>query len=374
LSEMVRPLQEKLCSEVRHWAVNRIDDPLERLAGARQAAGWLEQHFQAVETAVAQLGRGTADKFSELRQTADQASPLRTADASQIAAMTLAERLSHYFRLRLDELAFIAAGEITRKILSNLKGLRDEFTAFGREIGQIASAMAEDAQTTTDLTEADASPAARTLRAQLPDLAAAVDQQLQEEFVRHHGGLMETVMLGGRPRARLGELLQEYSQRAVQEALSNVDILSDALQNGEEGAAGELPLRSGLALAMPKPLQFGGSRRVLAVLPKEADTRIDTAKLAHALGTEVSRTTGYDNSMILCVEAERLSLVHVAVELVENRRDCTEFAQRVQTRTDIRWDPLIVQPTGSGDPAGSNLAALPPLADPLMQQTQMISH
>lgn len=158
----------------------------------------------------------------------------------------------------------------------------------------------------------------------------------------------------------------------MQEALSNVDILLDALKDGEEGASGELPLQSGLALAMPQPLQFGGARRVLAVLPKAADAIIDTAKLSEALGTPVSRTTGYDNSFLLCVEAERLSFEHVAVDLVENRRDCTEFAERVHTRTDIRWTPLVVQPA-AGEEAVANLAARPPLVDPLVQQTQMIS-
>lgn len=376
LSDMVKPLREKLRGEVRHWVAGRIDDPLERLSGARQSVAWLEQHFQAVESAATQLGQSTVEKIRELRHTADQGPQVKPQDVHQPVDMPLAERLSHYFRLRLDQLAFLAAGEMTRKMLSDLKALSDEFTAFGREIGQIASALAEDAPAASEPEEADAAkapPAVRVLRSQLPDLAAVVDGRLLEEFLRPHGGLLETVMLGGRPRAQLVELLQEIARQAVQDALSKVDILAAALSDGEEGSAGDLPLRSGLALAMPPSLQFGGARRVLAVLPKEADTKIETSQLSQALATEVSRASGYDNSLLLCVEAERLSLPHVALDLVENRRDCTEFAHRVRTRTDIRWTPLFVPPTESDDTTSANLAALPPLSDPLIQETQMIS-
>lgn len=376
LSNIMQPLQEKLCGDVRRWAVARIDDPLERLAGAQQAVGWLEQHFQAVESAVTLLGRSTATKLSDLRHTADLRSREKPPKANQAAVMPLAERLSLYFRQRLDQLAFIAAGEMTRKTLFELKSLRDELTAFGLEIEQIASTMAEDALVATDIGADDANdapPAVHALLAQMPDLAAAVDRRLQVEYMCHHGGLLETVMLGGRPRAHLGELLQEFSQQAVQDALANVDVLAEALRDGEEGAAGELPLRSGLALAMPQSLQFGGARRVLALLPNSAGTTIDTAQLSQALGTEVSRATGYDNSLLLCVEAEQLSLQHVAVDLVENRRDCTEFAQRVHTRTDILWNPLIVTPSDADEPGGADLTALSPLSDPLLRQTQMIS-
>lgn len=374
LNDITKPLQEKLRSDIRRWAIGRIDDPLERLAGARQAVGWLEEHFHAVEAAVTQLGHSTAMKFRELSQTADKQIEPDEAETPQ-ALMPLAERLSLYFRLRLDQLAYIATGEATRKILSDLKVLQDEFTAFGRDIELLASTLAEESPATLDMDAAyaaDAPLAVRAIFSRMPELAAAVDQRLQDEFVRYQGGLLETVMLGGRPRVQLSEMLQEFAQREVQEALSNVDILLDALKDGEEGASGELPLQSGLALAMPQPLQFGGARRVLAVLPKAADAIIDTAKLSEALGTPVSRTTGYDNSFLLCVEAERLSFEHVAVDLVENRRDCTEFAERVHTRTDIRWTPLVVQPA-AGEEAVANLAARPPLVDPLVQQTQMIS-
>ncbi len=50
---------------------------------------------------------------------------------------------------------------------------------------------------------------------------------------------------------------------------------------------------------------------------------------------------GTDSSFTLVVEAEGLSLPHIALEFVERRRDRVEFAGRVHCRTDIAWTPLI---------------------------------
>jgi hypothetical protein len=44
---------------------------------------------------------------------------------------------------------------------------------------------------------------------------------------------------------------------------------------------------------------------------------------------------------MLCVEADRLSIQHIAGAIVEHRRDRVEFAGRVHCRTDITWMPLI---------------------------------
>lgn len=377
LSPIIQPLEEKLRGDVRRWVVGRLNDPQERLTGARQAAAWLDQHFRAVEKALTQLSRNTTSKLSEL-----QHPPAQTPDADlpaeeQQPTPSPEERLALYFRSRLDLLAFLAAGDITRRILSDLKATADQLTAFGRELNQITitisgNAAAHDPQPSPE-SQADKSPTEQILWSRLPELAAAVEKRLQTEFLEQNGGLLETVLRGGRQRAQFCAMLQEFARQAVYDALRNVDVLADMLHRGDAGGADESPLKLGLASATPPALKFGGARRVLAVLPKDRDAPVDKKKLSQALGTQVSLTTGYDSSLQLCVEAEQLSLPHVAVDIVQHRRDCTDFARRVHTRTDIAWSPLVDRNTKSPDGKGSNLDVLPSLADPMDQATQMIS-
>ncbi len=63
--------------------------------------------------------------------------------------------------------------------------------------------------------------------------------------------------------------------------------------------------------------------------------------VSRALGISATTVAGRDNYLTVCVEASGLSLPHVALELVERRRDRVEFARRIHSRTDIAWSPLV---------------------------------
>jgi hypothetical protein len=104
-------------------------------------------------------------------------------------------------------------------------------------------------------------------------------------------------------------------------------------------------LRSALAMASPSLLSFGGTRRVLAVLPRDSAGILAPAKFSQAVGAPVTTCLGLDNSFALCVEADGLSLPHIAADFIERRRDRAEFAARVHCRTDIAWTPLIAVST-----------------------------
>jgi hypothetical protein len=193
----------------------------------------------------------------------------------------------------------------------------------------------------------------------LPELAADVDARLQSEFISAHGGLLATVMQGGRPRAMLSAKLHEFSRQAIQHVLAGVNVLDEA--GRENSGRTRSDLRSSLTLAMPTVLEFGGTRRVLAVLPRDSSVEVDAAAFSHALGTNLTAIAGEDNSLTLCVEADQLSLRHLAVEFVQRRRDRVEFAERVHCRTDITWTPLVPLSSaaapidwGSNSDGGSN--------------------
>jgi hypothetical protein len=85
-------------------------------------------------------------------------------------------------------------------------------------------------------------------------------------------------------------------------------------------------------------------------MPREADQSGSQAAISQRLGTAVTTISGTDSSLTVCVEADGLSVPHIALEFVDRRRDRVEFAGRVRCRTDIAWTPLIspVAPADSG--------------------------
>jgi hypothetical protein len=232
-------------------------------------------------------------------------------------------------------------------LLSDVKGLSDEITALGREIDQIVAAASRAGAGVETLRSRDTKSSsgvthgrlAATLQVKLAEIAAGVDARLQAEYIVPLGGLLKMVMQGGRPRAQLTAKLHELSRQAVQEALAGINVLESALADSPEQANAEL--RSGLAAATPSLVSFGGSRRVLAILPRDATGILAADKFGEAIGAPVTVLSGSNNNLTLCVEAAELSLTHIAAEFVARRRDRVEFAERIHCRTDIAWTPLI---------------------------------
>ena len=342
VSVIVQPLQEKLCSEIRRWVYGRIDEPRERISGARRALLWMDAHFREAELELQQLRRTVLTKLAELRREAADVEPVLSGRSS----CTFSPRILDYFRLRLDQLAITAAERAVHVILSDAKALSDEVTTLGREIDQIAVSIVALGSVRESATEQasqsrneERERLAEALRAHLPELAAAVDVRLQVEFIQPQGGLLKLVCQGGRPRAQLGAKLHSFAREAVIHALTHIDGVAETKPEAE--AQWKLDTRSGLAAATPPLLEYGGTRRILAILPHESAGDTERAHVAQALGTDVTTICGADDSLTFCVEADQLSLPHIAVDLIQHRRDRVEFAQRVHCRTDIAWTPLV---------------------------------
>jgi hypothetical protein len=248
-------------------------------------------------------------------------------------------------QLVLDDAAILGAEQLVSAILSDCNSVNEELMGLGREIEQIASAISRTAQVAGDggQDERDNAKGMRArllaaLKSKLVDIASAVDARLQCEYIVPQGGLAAVVMNGGRPRALLAAKLHELSREAVRKALAGVNVLEET--GGTEHANGS-GLRTALTLATPPLLQFGGSRRVLAVVPRDSRESINSAEFSTAVGAPVTLVSGNDNGLTICVEASGLSLPHVALDLVEGRRDRVEFAERVHCRTDIKWVPVV---------------------------------
>jgi hypothetical protein len=115
-------------------------------------------------------------------------------------------------------------------------------------------------------------------------------------------------------------------------------------------------------------LELGGTRRVLAVVPRDAAEQ-HAAEVRQWLGVDANVVPANDNSMTLCVEANQIPLRELAVELVQRRRERIDFASRVQSRTDIEWTPLLEDPVQDANPWA---AFAPPAAEESMAKTMVL--
>jgi hypothetical protein len=79
-----------------------------------------------------------------------------------------------------------------------------------------------------------------------------------------------------------------------------------------------------------------------------------------------------DNSLTLCVEADGLSVPHIALSFVDRRRDRVEFAERVHCRTDVSWTPLVTTTATPAEFDWSNDAARQTKAQHAMCKTMVI--
>ena len=169
-------------------------------------------------------------------------------------------------------------------------------------------------------------------------MAKQVDAQLQADFLQVNGGLVKTVMQGGRLRAQLNARLLETARKIVQQTAAGVSCDAAGRGNNELGSA--------LARRLPCFWNTAEAGVCLRSFPIGGAIAIQMLGCL-ALGTNATAVVGGDNYLTICVEASGLSLTHVALEFVERQRDRVEFARRVHARTDIAWNPLVSTETSN---------------------------
>jgi len=349
LETIVSPLGMKLTADLQQWLLHRLDERQERLTGTQQAAEWFAQHLQRVETDASRLGQAIGRKLVDMTQhasaiAADTASRRNAGAADSVLAVAI-----QYFRLRLDLRALQATSQLTRMLQLELKNIREAIVEFGRHLRHLADTLTQDSNL-GDEKQAGHDPVApqepiiQTLLASLSGLTSQVDQDLQEQFISQQGGLFQTVMGNRKVMSDLLDTLQSIARQHVALAAREFDL------SGEQTLDKETLLDSADQLISPLMNQ-GGSVSQLVVLPQQGNREQQLATVRDALGSETSLLAPSEGNRIVCSEVGQIPLARVAVKLIERRRDYAEFADRVHTRNDISWTPLIDIPSPTFAPA-----------------------
>jgi eukaryotic-like serine/threonine-protein kinase len=136
---LVSPLAEKLREDTRRAMYSLIDEPRQRLHGARTSLAWVNEHLNRVESELQRIRGAVAERLTQIRSEAAMVAP--AAIGSPVIAAENPGWVDEYFLMRLDQLTILAAEFVVGAVRADLKCLSDEFTSLGREIDQVASAI-----------------------------------------------------------------------------------------------------------------------------------------------------------------------------------------------------------------------------------------
>ena len=116
--------------------------------------------------------------------------------------------------------------------------------------------------------------------------------------------------------------------------------------------------------ARPRLGELAAGTRLLLIVPNDASATAVRQSLATDLEQSATIVHSAEGDFIACQEAELLEVRKVAAQLINNRRDFAEIAQRLHTRIDIHWDEMPLDDTAEPpQPAARRAGACPPLSE-----------
>jgi hypothetical protein len=359
LDAIVSPLSMKLAGDLARWVLRKLDDRQDRLVGAERAAQWLVDHLKAVDSDANRMAEGLT------RQASATVEELRRDPRAETASPEAAfARTMSYFRSRIDLQAVRASSHIARKLLAELKSVAATIAEFGRHLKH----MAVNLPSAGGPEDAPADPLTKALVEELPTLIQGIDARLQESFIDEQGGLFTTIMGNSRVRAQMLTVLGKLARQAAEGLATRATVINSAFDALGDASSGEPDAPSATSSVMPQFLEHGGAYRKLAIVPAEAGGR-PLESWRHSVGEDATLVAAPGNDVVTVCEGWRLPLVHVALDLIQRRRDYADFAARVQTRCDVAWTPLT-SPMAAIAPPTEAFESLP---DDVLRTTQVLS-
>lgn len=175
----------------------------------------------------------------------------------------------------------------------------------------------------------------------LPGILDGVETRLHTELAQPGETYWKQIQNPGFIRRYLPEAVKSAVRSELASAGKEIDIdrvLSHCLETNRFSVDEEL--RRLLGRAAPAIRGCGGvARLMLGVSRRGGCGRIseEVSSLA-AVKPNLSMSTAGD--LLLATEAEDISLATVAFRLLEARSDCLELSQRLQSRSDVKWQSL----------------------------------
>lgn len=328
LEEIIAPIAQTIAAMMAAEVMGQIDSLNERLPGAEAVIGRWRNDLQRLDVEASKLADALAQQASAMAMQIDRWQ--RERPSGHVAAAREQELCDGYRGLRTDLHSLLAVALVAKRALAELRGVSDRVGELARQLKGMLVRFPVPAAASEH--GAFAELAAK----QLPLLCERIDEQLQEAFINASGGLPAVAM--GSPRVR-DQLLSELGKLALRQAeqLATSPALATEAPFAGETTKGGADVESN---QYPAVLPAGSTYALLEIRP--GDLSGNAVQQTNANGT--TTLVGIGSQTVHCIESWNLSPSRTALDLVDRRRDCLEFADRVSTRCDVDWTPLLVSP------------------------------
>lgn len=330
---------------ISDWVMQQVDDPDVRVRGAQHAAQWFVEHLRTLEVDIAERLREAEERLAAAVQKASAkkigrrvSSGTPDNQAPLTAEMESPEVLPHRLRQMIVEGALKCCRTIARQV-STLAGrlgeLKRELTCLADEFKAPAS-LHEAVSGGQGLSPSMIEP----LQAQIPEMARQLDQQLQIAYFNQRDGLGYLLKRDSEARLVLLTRMRTAARTAVLHALKQINITNFFPPPGQAPDPKNAGLDTCLDMAIPRLLVCGAAKRLLLVIPENADGDGVRQVVQQQLHEQPTVVFDPDGDIVLCREAEQLSPRAVAAYLADQREQIPALASRLHTRIDVNWPPL----------------------------------
>jgi serine/threonine protein kinase len=329
---------------ISDWIIQQVNDPDVRVRGAQRSAQWLVEHLKTLEAELSERLKTAEDQLAvAVQRAAPKKSGWRTAPSSSDAPAHAAELDSpEILPYRLRQLALDGALKCCRTVARQIANLAGRLGELKRELDCLASefkAPATLAEIANGLQDT-ASSIVEPLQAQIPDLIRQIDEQFQAAYFTQQGGICCLLKRDTTAEQALLSGLRATTRTVVLNAIKQINIstfFSPTEQTPNSDSAG---LHTCLNMATARLLVCGAAKRLLLIAPENANAEAARQAVEQQYHEQPTVVVDSGGDIVLCQEAEQLSLQAVAAYLANHRDQIPQLASRLHTRIDVQWKPL----------------------------------
>jgi len=352
--EIADKVAAERCAELGNWILSLVGKPGERLGGAEQAILWFRDHFASLAGPIGRLRESLQQEFETLAN-ADSDNESESIDVGR--------RVVRLLRIRIDQTAIAVAEEVLGQLQLSLQAASTRLDRIHKVLDHASDGLGFSALDPEGNPESKHDEALKQPQSGLAinQLITEVDARIEESLIAQDGKLL-ALLEAGDAEAQLSALMEEAARQTV---LGSPTVRRLAAELAPSAASGDEMLQSeGLT---PVLHEQGGQFVRLRICPQYTGSSETNVQLPE--GEACFPTTFADTYEI--AEAWDLSVVHVAAEFVDYRRDYAQLASRIHTRTDIDWPSLLEIETPSE--AGCSVSPLDGSDGSEIIATQVIS-
>jgi hypothetical protein len=346
LDDQARAAAGPIGLAARQWIESLVDHPSARMYGAQRVAKWLQGHLKGLLERVRETRMRLNHEWFAVEQqliATVRPDPRQKGKAAQPADVLLLQLC----RLRLLELVAAGAGTLVSTLQAHLLQAQDGLTDLSRELQNLTNHYSTpDVEEPIDIEDPLASMKASVadkLRSQEEQLAAKLDDVLTTGLVTPSGGLRKLLHSAEQLNA-FRQQLETIARSTILRSLEQLDLAGLVLNSSGSMSGDEFSKL--LAAAQPALQACGGERRLACIVP--TTSAVTDADVAKTLAAEprvfaetptIVRDAGSD--VVLLFEIGEIPLVQVAAAFIDQRPDYLECAERIHTRADVQWQPLL---------------------------------